>query len=142
MGFLLRMFRVAILSIFIVGCATSPKGPLLLQEQLEHPSTITLPIIENEAGLLLVKAELPGGIQGRFIVDTGATLTSIYPKLQKRLGLSLMERTSIRIHGMIATRLRPLTKLQGLTLDGQVLPEMQIVIIPEEYTSESTKTKF
>ena len=141
MGFLLRI-ALLICSVALTACATTPKGPLSLQAQLEHRSTIALPLIENEAGLLLVKADLPDGKGGRFIIDTGATLTSIYPRLQKRLGLMPIEQTAIRVHGMIAARLLPLVEFEGLSLDGRAMSKMNAAIISEIKTSEPTNERF
>lgn len=130
MGFFIRICIYVIVGTVIAACATSVKGPLSLRAQLEHPSTITLPLIETDSELLLVRAVLSDGGQGKFVVDTGATLSSIFPDVQTRLGLQPIERASIRVHGMIAAQLQPLTILHGVNLGGTILPSMRVAIIP------------
>ncbi len=137
MGFLMRIY-VMVFAVLMAGCVSTPKGPLLLQEQVEHPSTITLPLINNEAGALVVNAGLGDGVTGRFLIDTGATLSSIYPDMQRKLGLVPIERTAIRIHGMIASQLQPVTLMPSLTLGQKQLPPFQIAIIPRLAKGETS----
>ena len=132
MGFLMRVWLIVVL--LLAGCASTPKGPLSLQQQLEHPSTITLELLklENESKLLVVKAGLPNGDEGRFAIDTGATLSTIYTDVQRRLGLTTSERTAIRVHGMIASRLQPITEMPSLTLDQTELPPFRVAVLPRQ----------
>lgn len=138
MGFLLRKW--ILLSVLLVaGCASTPQGPLSLQQQIEHPSTITLELLANEAELLVVKAGFPDDSKGRFVIDTGATLSAIYPDVQQRLGLMPLERSSIRIHGMIAAELQPITEMPSLRLEQTTLPPFRIAIIPRGDEPKNTQ---
>lgn len=142
MGFFLRITLILFAGFTLTACVTTPKGPLSLRDQLEHGSTITLPIIDSVSELLVVRAGLPDGSSGKFVIDTGATLSSIYPDVQKRLGLLPDQKTAIRVHGMIAAQLQPLTKLSGLTLGGKELPTMPVAVIPRAKEDTSTAQKF
>lgn len=133
MGFLLRVYLV-LCALLIAGCVSTPKGPLSLQQQLEHRSTITLPLVGNEAGLLVVKARFADDGHGNFLIDTGATLSAIYPDIQQRLGLISNEQTPIRVHGMIAAKLQPISEISGVELGQTQLPPFRVAIIPRPDT--------
>jgi len=138
MGFLLRI-GLMVAAVLFAGCVSTPKGPLSLQQQIEHPSTITLELLANEAELLVVKAGFPDDSGGRFVIDTGATLSAIYPDVQQGLGLSPLERSSIRIHGMIAAQLQPITEMPSLRLEQKTLPPFRIAIIPRADEQENNQ---
>ncbi len=141
MGFLLRI-ALLICSVALAACATAPKGPLSLQAQLEHRSTITLTLIETPSELLLVSASLPDGGGGKFVIDTGATLSSIFPDVQARLTLQPSETTSIRVHGMIAARLQPLTELPSLKLGGVDVGPLPVAVIPRAKENSGRADRF
>jgi len=130
MGFLLRIWLIIFAALWLSACATSPKGSLSLQEQLAHPLTLNLPLIETPSGVLLINAGLPDGSSGAFIIDTGATLSSIFPDVQDRLGLVPIEDKSIRVHGMATTQIQPVTMLESLNLGGTDLLPLSVAIIP------------
>jgi len=142
MGFLLRIWLVMTLIVVLAACASAPKGPLSLQAQLDHSTTITLPLIETPSELLLVKANLLNGHEGNFVVDTGATLTSIFPDMQTRLALMPNKTTSIRVHGMIAAQLQPLTELPSLNLGGTEMGPLPVAVIPRIKEKAGREARF
>lgn len=142
MGFLMRLWPIIATGALLCACATTPVGPLSLQEQLEHPKTINLALVETSSDVLLVNAGLSDGSQATFVIDTGATLSSIFPNVQMRLGLVPSEDKSIRVHGMTATKLQPVTTLPGLNLGGTELAPLSVAIIPRAGDSDGKPKLF
>ena len=117
----------------VSACATMPKGPLTLPQQLSHPATINLPLLTDDSGLMIVHVGLPGGSKARFVIDTGATLSSIYPEVKTRLGLSLEARTSVRVHGMIKAQLLARDPSdRSLELGGQSIGPLRVAVISKQ----------
>jgi Aspartyl protease len=93
----------------------------------EESSLFALPTTRDHIGRVVVSATVNGKGPFRFIVDTGATHSTITPNLVRVLGLKPAEVPAIVLNGITGTAevsAVTLDKLQtgDLTLDGLVVP--------------------
>jgi hypothetical protein len=95
--------------------------------------------------LLIVEGQLADGGSASFVLDTGATLSSIYRATQRRLELSTQGQMPIRVHGMISTAMQPVTTLPSLGLGGKPLGPLRVAVIdklePESASALSAHTE-
>jgi predicted aspartyl protease len=101
-----------------------PSSPTLSREQ---SSLFALPTTRDHIGRVVVRATINGKGPFRFIVDTGATHSTITPDLVRTLGLKPAEVPAIVLNGITGTvqvSAVTLDKLQtgDLTIDGLVVP--------------------
>lgn len=93
----------------------------------DESSLFALPTTRDHVGRVVVAATVNGRGPFRFIVDTGATHSTITPDLARTLGLKPSEVRSIVVNGITGTAevsAVTLDKLQtgDLTVDGLVVP--------------------
>lgn len=101
-----------------------PSSPTLSREE---SSAFALPTTRDHIGRVVVPATVNGQGPFRFIVDTGATHSTVTPNLVRVLGLKPAEVPAIVLNGITGTAqvsAVTLDKLQtgDLTIDGLVVP--------------------
>jgi predicted aspartyl protease len=108
-----------------------PASPALSHEQA---SLLALPTTRDHIGRVIVKAMINGKGPYRFIVDTGATHSTITPDLARSLGLTPTDKSTVVLNGITGTSqvaAVTLDKLQAgdLTLDGLLVPVLAAPIM-------------
>jgi predicted aspartyl protease len=101
-----------------------PSSPTLSREQ---SLLFALPTTRDHIGRVVVQATVNGQGPFRFIVDTGATHSTITPDLMRALGLKPAESSTVVVNGITGTELVSavmLDKLQtgNLSIDGLLVP--------------------
>jgi len=130
-----------LIGLWLSACASSPPPapiPVTLQSQIADERVIELPVTLGASNLLVVSGQLPNGEAASFVIDTGATLSSIYRATQKRLQLSTQSQMPIRVHGMISTAMQPVTTLPGLSLGGTQLGPLRVAVIDPQKADKAS----
>lgn len=119
------------LSLLLLGCETTSAPPTEreLSKLLQHRSVVSLPLEAGHGDLPVVKVGLGDGETGRFVLDTGATLTAIYQKTQRRLGLPSLDKYSVRVFGMFETDLQSMAQLQQLSLGKARIRDLKVAVL-------------
>lgn len=121
-----------------------PPAPVTLQSQIAAKETIELPLLEGlpgerQSSLIIIPAVLPNGETGRFILDTGATLSSIFKSTQGRLGVTTESESPIRVHGMVSAKIQPVATLETLQLGSRNIGPLRVAVIDREEDLQSRK---
>jgi predicted aspartyl protease len=101
-----------------------PSSPTLSREQA---SLLALPTTRDHIGRVVVQATVNGRGPFRFIVDTGATHSTITPDLVRALGLRPVEASTVVLNGITGTAQVSAVMLDtlqagDLTIDGLLVP--------------------
>ncbi len=88
-------------------------------------------------GQFIIEARVNGQGPFRFMVDTGATRTSVFEKTQVQLGLETHGRPQRNISGMITSELRPVVTIDALSFAGVGFKNHDIIILEDWPKAES-----
>ena len=118
---------LALLGLALSACQTTPRI-LTLEEAVSDPSALRLPYTLDEDGLIHVTAHVNGEGPFTLLVDTGATLTSLYRPVADRLDLPTVGAT--RIHGLVGREIHELMAVDSLSLSNRDLGPLRVAVIP------------
>jgi len=93
----------------------------------DAPSEFAIPTRIDRIGRIVVPVTINGQGPFRFIVDTGASRSTVAPSVVSRLGLSQAAETQIEVNGITGTAQVPAVSIASLrsgevALDGQSFP--------------------
>lgn len=128
----------ALLPVFLLlsGCASVELEPSLKRPAAVLDNAFTLPYQMQEDGLILVAVELDGR-PFTFTLDSGATLTAIYPSVANQLDYEIDPERTVRIHGIIQSASRPLLDIRSFRFGNLTRNDMRIVVLKERHNPES-----
>ncbi len=122
--------------LLLTGCASMEPELSIKRPAAILDNAFTLPYKVQEDGLILVAVELDG-IPFTFTLDSGATLTAIYPSVANQLGYAIDPERTVRIHGIIQSASRPLLDVQNFKFGNLTRDDMRIVVLKERHNPES-----
>lgn len=118
--------KIAIIGLLttLSACATSTK-PLVLGEALA-----VTPYRTESNGRIVISAHINEQGPYRFLLDTGASISSTFDHLRSKLDLPARDEQSIVIHGLIASGTFPLIEVSGIRIGEQNWDNPRIVSLP------------
>ena len=131
----LSTFWIAFLvSVLLPGaCTTTEVALATLTETL--PEAITVPYRVSTSGHFVVDIAVNDQTAQPFIVDTGATVSSIYDKYTKTLDLS-PSRESTLIRGLVTTGARPIIEDVEFKIDTRTFVMDRVAVLETPETAE------
>ena len=127
LGTSLATSLLALLGLALSACQTVPKV-VTLEEAVTDPSALRLPFTLDDDGLIHVTARIDGEGPFTLLVDTGATRTSLYRPVAKRLGLE--SSGAARVHGLVGEEIHGMVGVTSLALAGHDLGPQSVVVLP------------
>ena len=127
LGASLATSLLALLGLGLSACRTLPSA-VTLEQAICDPSALRLPFTLDDDGLIHVTAQIDGEGPFTLLVDTGATRTSLYRPVAKRLGLA--KSGSARVHGLVGEDVFELMDVVSLSLAGHDLGPRSVVVLP------------
>jgi aspartyl protease len=122
--------------LLLTGCASVEPELSIKRPAAVLDNSFTLPYQMQEDGLILVVVKLDG-TPYTFTLDSGATLTAIYPSVARQLGYEINPERTVRIHGIIQSASRPLLDIQNFKFGNLTREDMRIVVLKERFNPES-----
>ena len=83
-------------------------------------------------GRIVVEARVNGHGPYDFVLDTAASISSVFDNVRDELELEPIPGISVIVHGAIASGIRPLLDIERLELGGEVWANPRIVSLPGE----------
>ena len=127
LGTSLATSLLALIGLALSACQTTPEV-LTLEDAVADPSALRLPFTLDSSGLIHVSADIDGEGPFTLLVDTGATRTSIYRHVAKRLGLETTG--AARVHGLVGEEVHGIVSVDSLALAGHDLGPQSVVVLP------------
>ncbi|MEM9234106.1 MAG: aspartyl protease family protein [Pseudomonadota bacterium] len=120
----------------LASCSTTDEG--LLSDISILPisgATAILSYRESRTAIPVVELEVEGRGKFRFIVDTGANTSAIYPSSAERIGLSRRPDTErIIVRGLTGIEDRPAATLSNLMIGSDRFNSLKVAILSERRT--------
>lgn len=112
------------------GCSTLGGAPnLSLQDAIAEHSTLRIPFVKSEKGLMIIEVEITELGLSKFIIDTGATASGVF-KQSLTPNITLGPRgNDVRVHGISKSEMRQTLQIQYVNLAGQSFDNKQFVLL-------------
>ena len=107
-----RIFILVFFSIALAGCVTTHTAENRL---LPKPVT-TIPYQVGEAGVFEIDMFLNGSGPHRMLIDTAATISSLYEDTARQLGIEELTGENIIVHGLSQSSLQPVVRPESLQI--------------------------
>ena len=86
----------------------------------------------DDAGRIVVEAHVDGHGPYNFVLDTAATISSVFDNVRDELALESVPGQSVTVHGVVASGKYPLLDIERLELGSEVWANPRIVSLPGE----------
>ncbi len=133
---------ILIIALLLTGCATTPTSVDTLDGLTVQKGVVSIPYSRNNGGLFIVNVELLG-TQANFLLDTGATRSSIFADFYEKYSMGAKDEGMVNVHGLVNSGTRPLTEIPELKLGALGFEKLVVAILPERidvsYGPESVK---
>jgi predicted aspartyl protease len=113
----------------IVPAGSEPAEAAVTSASNDAPAELAIPTRIDRIGRIIVPVTINGQGPFRFIVDTGASRSTVAPSVVSRLGLSQAAEAQIEVNGITGTAQVPAVSVAslrsgGVALDGNSFPVM------------------
>ena len=109
------------------ACQSRPAVPTL-GEAVRDSQSLRLPYTVDRSGLIHVEVGVNGEGPFRLLLDTGATRTSLYRPVARRLGLQ--STGAARVHGLVGEDIHETAAIDSLTLGAHDTGPQNVVVLP------------
>jgi len=138
---IIKIIVLVVITIFNTACIT----PIEFDGDspdtfLKRRDIINIPYTLSDSGLIEVNVQLDEGRSVPMIIDTGATQTSIYGHLQRRLNLEPTGKT-VQIHGMVESGFRSELTLPYMGLGGHKIKNTTVALLSDIPQNENGASK-
>jgi len=84
----------------------------------------------DDAGRIVVEAHVDGHGPYDFVLDTAATISSVFDNVRDELALESVPGQSVTVHGVVASGKYPLLDIERLELGSEIWTDPRIVSLP------------
>ncbi|MCI5047712.1 MAG: retroviral-like aspartic protease family protein [Aquisalinus sp.] len=122
-----RFFILVFFSIALAGCVTTQPAENRL---LPEPVT-TIPYQVGEAGVFEIDVFLNGSGPHRMLIDTGATISSLYEDTTRQLGIEELIGENIIVHGLSQSSLQPVVRPESLQIGNIIQTDLRMAVLAQ-----------
>lgn len=121
---------ILIIALLFTACATTPKSVETFESLISQKEVVSVPYSRNNGGLFIVNVELLG-TDAAFLLDTGATRSSIFSDFYEKHSIGAKNDRVVNVHGLVNSGTRPLTEIPNLKIGTLEFDNVALAILPK-----------
>lgn len=111
--------------------AAIAKGAMADHDTNALDADVILPFVLSESGHFVVNMQVNGTDPFPVVIDTGTSISGIFERGIKAAGLAVDSAQSMRVRGLITTRVRPVIQIQSIALGGTRQSIERLVVLTD-----------